>query len=111
VIFVYSTLFSQFTRSIFFTAFVYAVTVPYQQWLGEQSVAIPESKIGGPLRGLRKSEGGQHKCLSCTVIFRCFEEKLLWLPYQTQHKLVNQGCGNGYFVNVSAPIASASNSA
>jgi len=33
------------------------------------------------------------------VIFRCFEEKLLWLPYQTQHKLVNQGCGIGYFVN------------
>ena len=27
----------------------------------------------GALRGERKCRGSQHKCLSCMMIFRCFE--------------------------------------
>ena len=37
------------------------------------AMAILELKKWGELRGQEKSRG-QHKCLSCMVIFRCFED-------------------------------------
>jgi len=37
------------------------------------AVAILELKKLGGTAGPRKHVGGQHKCLSCMVIFRCFE--------------------------------------
>jgi len=31
-------------------------------------------KVGGATAGPRQKVGGQHKCLSCMVIFHCFED-------------------------------------
>jgi len=40
-----------------------------------QPVAILElKKWGWGTAGPRKKVGGQHKCLSCMVIFHCFED-------------------------------------
>jgi len=39
-------------------------------------VAILEIKSGEATAGPRKSRGGQHKCLSCIVIFHCFEDEV-----------------------------------
>jgi len=42
-----------------------------------QPVAILElKKWGWGTAGPRKKVGGQHKCLSCMVIFHCFEDKV-----------------------------------
>jgi len=37
-------------------------------------VTTLELKKWGALRGQGKCRGGQHKCLSCKVIFHCFED-------------------------------------
>jgi len=44
---------------------------------GKGAMASGDSRrktVWGGTAGLRKKSGGQHKCLSCMVIFHCFED-------------------------------------
>jgi len=43
----------------------------------EHAVAILELKIWGGHCGAKENVGGQHKCRSCMVIFRCFEDEFV----------------------------------
>jgi len=38
------------------------------------AVAIPEFEKSGDHCGAKEKVWGQHKCLSCIMIFRCFED-------------------------------------